>query len=44
MYGKVKSNLDKLDDITLRKDGSVLHNILKIYVKVDEDSLKNEFK
>ena len=29
LIGKVKSQLDKIDDITINKDGTVTHNLLK---------------
>ena len=29
LIGKVKSQLDKIDDITINKDGTVTHNLLR---------------
>ena len=36
LVGKINSKLDKIDDIVIRKDGTVVHNILKVHERVTE--------
>ena len=34
LVGKINSKIDKIDDIIIRQDGTVVHNILKVHEKV----------
>ena len=33
LVGKIQSKIDKIDDIVIMRDGSVIHNILKVHKK-----------
>jgi len=41
LIGKVKSQLDKLDDISIENDGSVTHKILRVRKVYSKKALKD---
>ena len=44
LLGKIRSQIDKIDDIEIRPDGSVVHKILRTYIKPDKKIPKKQRK